>query len=178
MNYFEQESERLRFRKITVKDIPGWTEFFYNNDHLSFLGIDLNKSEEELAKEWVMTQLGRYETQGLGHLAVETKAGGVFIGMGGIIPRELEGRIEHEIAYSLKPQFWGKGYGTELAQTMKKFGFEHIPTDRFVSIIDIRNKRSIQVAKKNGMKALFRTTYLGMTVDVYGIKNSNSSTKV
>jgi RimJ/RimL family protein N-acetyltransferase len=89
--------------------------------------------------------------------------------MGGVIPRDLEGRKEYEIAYSLLPDFWGKGYGTELARNMKKFALKNIKSNRFISITDIRNTGSINVAKKNGMKVLFRTTYLGMTVDVYGL---------
>ena len=174
MNYFEQESERLRFRKVTEEDISSWIDFFYDNDHLIFLGIDLEKSKEELAKSWIMAQLERYKNQGLGHLAVETKEEGKFIGMGGILPRVLKEQKEYEIAYSLKPDFWGKGYATEIAQMMKEFGLKHIKADRLISIIDIRNKGSIRVAQKNGMNVLFQTQYLGMTVDVYGIKSNTT----
>ena len=28
MNYFSQESKRLKFRKLTTKDISSWIEFF------------------------------------------------------------------------------------------------------------------------------------------------------
>jgi len=169
MNYFQQESDRLIFRILTEEDIPRWTVFFENNDRIPFLGVDANKSDEALAREWITMQFGRYEKQGLGHLAAIKKDTGEFIGLGGIIPRELNGRTEYEIAYSLIPKYWRNGYGTELAQQMKKYGFENIETDRFVSIIHIDNIDSINVAKKNGMEVLFRTQFLGMTVDVYGI---------
>jgi [ribosomal protein S5]-alanine N-acetyltransferase len=170
MNYFEQESKRLQFRKLTTEDIPAWRDFFVNNDRLKFLGIDVSKSAEELAEAWISAQLIRYESQGLGLLAVEIKDSGVFVGSGGILPRELNGRKEYEISYSLIPAFWGLGYGTEIAKQMKKFGVETISTDRMISIIEIENRDSINVAKKNGMKILFRTKYLGMEVDVYGLK--------
>lgn len=170
MDYFNQESERLRFRKLRVEDIPSWGEFFEHNDRLIFLGIDLSKSKEALAEEWIRMQLKRYETQGLGHLAVEIKESGTFIGTGGIIPRDLQGRQEYEIAYSLKSRFWKKGYGTELARQMKAYGMKNIQANRFISIIDINNFDSIKVAKKNGMKALFKTKYLGMQVEVYGME--------
>ncbi len=175
MNYFEQESKRLRFRKLTTEDIPAWQEFFVNNDRLKFLGIDVSKPAEELAEGWISKQLIRYETEGLGFLAVEIKDSGVFIGLGGILPRELNGREEYEIAYSLIPAFWGKGYGTEIARKMKSFGKQYISTDRFISIIDVDNTDSIKVAVKNGMQVLFRTKFLGMEVDVYGfeLKNQN-----
>jgi ribosomal-protein-alanine N-acetyltransferase len=172
MDYFNQESERLRFRKLTTDDIPRWLEFFKNNDNLKFLGIDLTKSHETLAEGWILAQFERYETQGLGHLAIEIKETKEFIGLGGILPRALNGRKEYEIAYSLIPRFWKKGFGTEAAKQMKQFGFENIETDRFVSIIDKDNIDSIRVAQKNGMEVLFETEYLGMFVKVFGIEKN------
>ena len=169
MNYFNQESDRLRFRKLTKKDIPSWVEFFVGNDRLKYLGFDLQKSKEILAEEWIKAQLNRYENQGLGHLAVELKDNGGFIGMGGILPRELNGNNEFEIAYSLKPKYWGKGYATEIAKTVKNYAIENLDSNRFISIINIENTDSANVAKKNGMNVIFKTEYLGMKVDVYGI---------
>ena len=170
MEYFNQQSERLRYRKLTEEDIPSWIDFFINNDRLHYLGMDLQKSKETLAEEWIKAQLNRYKKQGLGHLAVELKDSGVFIGMGGVLPRELNGNKEYEIAYSLKPKFWGNGYATEIARTMRDFGSKKIDTERFISIIDIANIESANVAKKIGMDILFNTEYLGMKVDVFGIK--------
>lgn len=172
MDYFNQESDRLKYRRLTEEDIPSWVEFFINNDRLKFLGMDLKKSKETLAEEWIKLQLKRYENQGIGHLAVELKDSGDFIGLSGILPRELNGKEEFEIAYSLKPKYWGNGYATEMAKTMKNFGSKNINTSRFISIINVENRDSAKVAFKNGMKVLFRTEYLGMMVDVYGINKT------
>lgn len=172
MDYFNQESERLKYRKLTKEDIPSWIEFFINNKRLKYLGMDLQKSKEALAEEWIKAQLNRYENQGLGHLAIELKDSGNFIGMGGILPRELNGFNEYEIAYSLKPKYWGNGYATEIAKTMREFGSKNINTSRFISIIAVENIDSAKVACKNGMNVLFKTEYLGMNVDVYGINKT------
>lgn len=170
MDYFNQQTKRLRFRKLTRADIPIWTSFFIDNDRLKFLGIDLNKTAETNAREWIEKQFERYEIQGLGHLAVELDATSEFIGVGGIIPRELQGKLEHEIAYSLIPKYWKNGYGTELAQQMRKFGIDNLNLNRMISIIHKDNIDSINVAKKNGMQVLFETEYLGMDVLVFGIE--------
>lgn len=178
MSYFFQESERLNFRKLTKEDIPSWVDFFVDNNSLEYLGMDLEKDKETLAKEWINAQLNRYNTQGLGHLAVELKESGEFIGLGGILPRELNGNSEYEIAYSLKPKFWNKGYATEIARTMKVYGISSIDTERFISIIDKRNVNSAKVAEKNEMIVLFETIYLGMNVDVFGfVKNGTQHIK-
>ncbi len=170
MIYFQQESERLRFRKVTAEDIDGWLAFFENNDRLHFLGMDTTKPVRELAEGWINKQLERNEVHGLGHLAVIEKKSNQFIGLCGIIPREVDGKKEMEIAYSLKPPFWGQGYGTEMAQHMRKFGSEHELATRFISIIHKENKDSMRVAEKNGMRVLFETEFMGMEVYIYGVE--------
>ena len=170
MDYFNQESERLIFRKVTLEDIPAWLTFFPNNDRLDFLGIDVSKPHEVIASEWINMQLHRYATQGLGSLAVIEKSSGDFIGLVGIVPREIDDLIEYEIAYSLIPTYWGKGYATEAARQMKQFGYAAEIAPYFISIIHKSNNDSIHVAKKNGMHILRETHYLGMDVYVYGDK--------
>lgn len=170
MNYFNQESDRLVYRKLTIGDVGSWSEFFADNDRLSYLGIDLSKNARQLATEWIDKQLKRYETDGLGHLAVIEKQSGLLIGMGGILTRELNGRKEFEIAYSLKPPYWGRGYGTEIAKCMKRFGHENKIAERFISIIHKDNTESMNVAVKNGMVQLYGSEYLNMPVYIYGDK--------
>ncbi|MFT5168694.1 MAG: ribosomal-protein-alanine N-acetyltransferase [Saprospiraceae bacterium] len=170
MNYFKQETDRLIFRKVVEEDIQHWVKFFENNNLLRFMGIDLSKGKDILARDWILKQLERYETQGLGHLSVIEKESGSLIGMGGILPRTIGDREEYEIAYSLIPAYWGKGYGTEIAIQIKEFGFANKISGRFISIIDKQNTASINVAKKNGMKVLKETEYLGMQVYVFGME--------
>lgn len=168
MNYFHQESKRLRFRKLSLADMPSWTPFFVENDHLQYLGINLQLRPETQAHNWIEKQLERYEQQGFGHLAVELKDSREFIGVGGILPRMLHDKQEYEIAYSLIPAYWKRGYGTEIAQQMRAYGTAHINTPRLISIIHKENRGSIRVAIKNEMEVLFETTFHGMEVFVYG----------
>ncbi|MBP9793418.1 MAG: GNAT family N-acetyltransferase [Flavobacterium sp.] len=169
MNYFNQETARLQLRRLTLDDIPTWTEFFVNNDRLKYLGIDLTKDHETLATEWILSQLKRYENQGLGFLAAIEKKSGNFIGLGGILPRDINNEVLYEIAYSLKPEFWGKGYATEIAKQMSVFCFESKLAAKTISIIHKENSDSIKVAQKNGMKILYDIEdYLGMNVHVFG----------
>lgn len=168
MNYFSQESDRLYFRALTENDIESWLLFFEGNSRLEYLGIDVTKDHRTLATEWILKQLERYQTDGYGHLAVVEKSTGNFIGMGGILVRELEGEKVFEIAYSLKPAFWNQGFGTEIATQIKKFGIENQVATSFISIIHKDNHASIRVAQKNGMHTLKTMHYLGMDVVVFG----------
>ena len=166
--YWKQESERLYYRRLVDADQALWEEFFVDNPNLVFFGFDLSLSKAQLAANWFAMQMERYEKQGTGMLAVRRKEDGKLIGMTGLLSREIEGENEFEIGYSLIPAYWRKGYATEMAQTMKAFGRKHQMTDRFVSMIHVDNIGSIKVAKNNGMKPLFHTTYRELPIIVYG----------
>jgi len=161
-----------------MEDIPAWTEFFVDNDRLKFLGIHSAEEPAALAQKWVEIQFQRYESTGFGHLSVELLETGEFIGAGGLLHRNLMEKEEYEVAYSLIPRFWNKGYGTEIAQTMKAFGFHHQLSNRLISIIEKTNVSSINVAQKNGMENLFETTFLGMEVFVFGVESSAQGSKM
>lgn len=66
------------------------------------------------------------------------------------------------------PTHWGKGYATELAVHMKRFGVENGVSDRFISIIHRENQASMNVARKNGMAKRCASTFLGMEVFIFG----------
>jgi len=162
MDYFNQESIRLKFRKVTLEDIPKWAEFFINNDRLQYVGINSVESKEVMAEKWIEGALKKYENKEYGLLAVELKDSGEFIGMGGILLWELNGKKEHEIAFSIIPKYWNNGYATEIAQTIKNYCFKNIDANRFISIVHVENIASAKVAKKNGMHVLFNTEFHGM----------------
>jgi RimJ/RimL family protein N-acetyltransferase len=176
VEYANQESKRLIYRRATLSDILAWADFFVDNDRLHFFDFDLRKSKEELAEKWITVQLERYKTNGFGHLAVELKSTGALIAMGGILPREISGQSEFEIGYSVSPKYWGNGYATEIAMTMKDFATRHIDSPRIISIIDLENFQSANVAMKNGMRVLFQTDFKGSEVNIYGIENDSKTT--
>jgi len=170
-HYFEQESEHFYYRKMSMDNIATWSGFFIHNDRLRFLGIDpTGKSKNELSQVWIQKQLDRYEAFGLGHLAAFAKENNELTGVAGILPKTIEGAIMYEVAYSLLPEHWGKGYATEMAQQMKHFGFSHLKLESMISIIHIENYDSAKVAIKNGMTIWKNTTYMDMDVQIYKIK--------
>lgn len=169
--YFEQESERLIYRKLTKDDVEDWKEFFEGNDRLHFVGMQDKGTVDEMSEYWIQKQLDRYKADDYGMLAVSEKSSGKIVGQVGILPRyDVSDFTEYEIGYSLKPNYWGMGYGTEMAIQMKEFGFENNVSNRFISMINKENEASIQVAKKNGMKLLFEIVYYEMEMFVYGLE--------
>ena len=89
------------------------------------------------------------------------------MGLGGILTRDIDGINEFEITYSLKPEYWNMGYGTEIAKTIKNFAVENSIATSFISIIHKANLASQNIAIKNGMIASRSMDYMTMPVIVF-----------
>ncbi len=55
-----------------------------------------------------------------------------------------------EIGYSIKPDFWGKGLGTEIATALVNYGFSKTNADEISALTEIENISSQKVLKKSG----------------------------
>ena len=168
MNYYNQESERFILRKLTEDDIETWAAFFVGNPDVRFVGIELKEDIIAHSKFWIDKQLARYKNNDYGLLAAIDKSTGKIVGQGGIMTRDLSGKKEFEIGYSVLPEYWGKGFATELAKQLKKFGLQNKVSEKFISIIHKENLASMAVATKNGMANLYETTFYEMEVFVFG----------
>jgi ribosomal-protein-alanine N-acetyltransferase len=168
-DYYYQESERLIFRKLELADINAWADFFVQNPMEKFVGpINLERNNIEKAAFWIERQLERYEEDNAyGQLAVIDKVSEQLVGLGGILTRIIEGENEFEITYSLKPEFWNLGYGTEIAVTFKNYAVENELAASFISIIHKDNFASQKIALKNGMRATVELEYMTMPVIVF-----------
>jgi len=118
MYYEGLGSQRLFFRKLTYKDINSWMEFYKDNPNLKYLGIDLNRDCDEMAKAWIDTQIERYEKNTFGQLGIIFKETKELVGTGGFKISEYcqEGTVE--IAVAIKPTHWRKGIGKEANITL------------------------------------------------------------
>ena len=66
------------------------------------------------------------------------------------------------MGYLLNRKYWGKGYATEAARALIRFGFSKLRLHRIWATCDVRNKASARVLEKLGMKreAHFRQNVL------------------
>jgi RimJ/RimL family protein N-acetyltransferase len=166
-DYYEQASDRLLFRSLTSDDIDLWIPFFNKEDYHRFLGQDITEPGAERAKVWIERQIQRKNEGSYGQLAVIEKSSGKFIGVGGIIHRELYGKDELEITYSLLPEFWGKGYARELAKNFMDYVQQNVEKDSVISMVHPENEASIKVALANGLKFDCKAKFMKIPVEVY-----------
>ena len=167
ISYYRQFSDRLLFRPLTLEDLPLWIPFFNQDEYHRFLGQDISIPAKERAKVWIDRQVQRKNDGTFGQLAVIEKRSGQFIGVGGIIHRELYGNDDLEITYSLLPEFWGKGYARELAKHFIDYAKTEIEVQSVMSMIHPENEASKKVAEANGLAFDRMAKFMRIPVEVY-----------
>jgi ribosomal-protein-alanine N-acetyltransferase len=70
---------------------------------------------EKLAQQW--------DTHGFGWWTVRDPASGRFMGRGGLRQVTIDNAPEVEVGYTLLPEFWNRGFATELARVSVAQGF-------------------------------------------------------
>jgi len=163
-------SDRLQTRFITEQDLELWTEFFKDPKAIElFPTFGLNTIEER-AQHWIDRQLTRYKEQRYGLQMLIEKKSGICVGQCGLILQEVDGIKELEVGYHIFKKYWGHGYAPEAAKLFLTFAFEHDLADSVISIIDIRNIKSMRVAEKNGLIREKQTRWLDLDVFIYRIE--------
>ena len=103
--------------------------------------------------------------------ALIEKQTGQLIGHCGLLVQTVDEIKELEIAYSLLPAYWNKGYATEAAMKCRDVAFENKFSDSLISIISVTNVPSEKVALKVGMKKDKETVYNGNRVNIFRMYN-------
>lgn len=74
------------------------------------------------------------------------------IGHCGILEKDIEGKSQYEIVYVLAKSAWGKGFATEVANSLKDYVFNQLGLKRITALIDPDNLESEIVATKIGLR--------------------------
>lgn len=162
------ETPRLILRHPVMDDLQELYALYRDPEIRRYFpdgALSYEATKEEL--EWYMN--GHPEYPQLGLWATVHKESGKFIGRCGLLPWEIDGTLEIEIAYLLDQNFWHRGLATEAAQGIMDYGFETLNLRRLICLIDPDNIASQKVAKRIGMKLERR---------VYGIAGDNFPTLI
>jgi RimJ/RimL family protein N-acetyltransferase len=84
-------------------------------------------------------------------LAVTLTETGQVVGGGDLYIRSQRFR-SGEIAYLIDPAYWGRGFATEVARLLLRFGFAALQLHRIAGTCDPRNVASARVLEKVGMR--------------------------
>jgi RimJ/RimL family protein N-acetyltransferase len=144
------ETSRLILRRLVIDDLDGLFALYRDPEIRRYFPegvLDYEDTKEEL--EWFLD--GHPEHPELGLWATIHKETEKFIGRCGLLPWEIDGKLEVEIAYLLDKSFWGQGLATEAANGILHYGFETLKLSRLICLIDPENIASQKVAQQIGM---------------------------
>jgi RimJ/RimL family protein N-acetyltransferase len=92
-----------------------------------------------------------YDTYpGLGVWPAEDRFTGEFVGW--FCLKYVPETVEIEVGYRLAPNAWGRGYATEGARAVVRYGFADLGVDRIIGLTHPDNAASQRVLQKAGLK--------------------------
>jgi ribosomal-protein-alanine N-acetyltransferase len=136
-----------------MHDAEGLHEILSQEEVMRYLPEDVMSMEE--VKGIVSKLISYYDENSPGHivkltLAVVLKENQKIIGWCGLGPLEINPK-EIEIYYGFSKHHWAKGFATEAAKAMLRYGFDYFKLDPIVGITKPENAASARVLEKLGM---------------------------
>jgi RimJ/RimL family protein N-acetyltransferase len=144
------ETPRLILRHQVIEDLEALWALYCDPQIIKYIP-DAPKTKAEAREELEWHMHGHPRHPELGLWATIHKETGKFIGRCGLLPWEIDGQEEVEVAYTLAREYWGQGLGTEAARAILQYGFESLHLSRLICLIDAENAASQKVAEKIGM---------------------------
>ena len=139
---------RIEIRKFTEEDFQEYFMLVSNADIMAMItGRALEHEEAE--KRFEKLLCGNKVHESFGSFMVFEKETGDFIGYGKMI-LDIESKTEAETGYMLFPEYWGKGYATEITKLLMEKAEETAVLMKITAIIDPENAASRNVLLKNG----------------------------
>ena len=144
------ETERLQLRAMSVKDASDMYDYARRFDVTRYLLWEPHG--DRTYTEHYLSYLERLYREGEFYdWAVVEKESGRMIGTCGFTRFDFP-HNSAEIGYVLSPDFHGKGYGTEAAARVVRFGFERLRLHRIEARFIQGNEASLHVMEKLGMR--------------------------
>lgn len=140
-------TERLILRGFQPGDFPEYARLVGNPEVTRYLGDGKPLARDDAWRQMAMFA-GHWALRGFGVWAVEERASGRFVGRIGCF--EPEGWPAFEVAYTLSPDVWGRGYASEGARAALDYAHTVLGRRGVTSVIRPENARSIRVAERLG----------------------------
>lgn len=160
------KTKRLNLRPFVVQDLPLLFSL-HANEEVARTTIDGVQSLEQV-RSHLENFISHQEKFGYSQFAVFESETNKFAGRAGLTTRALNQEIgeQTEIRFAFLPEFWGKGYASEVAEELIRFGFEDLELKILAAANGTTNEKSARVLIKNGFEFVKNILPEG-----YGAKN-------
>lgn len=157
------ETERLQLRRMTADDLDELVRLHEDPLVARFMG----SPDREWLEGWLRSSQAEWKERGHGRLAIIERESGEFLGRTGL--KHWPQFEETEIGWALHPEARGRGFVTEAARAVVKWGFQRLDVPYLTAMIRSDNEPSIAVAQRLGMRPIRDDKLLGVPVVVYAV---------
>jgi ribosomal-protein-alanine N-acetyltransferase len=144
------ETERLVLREFVHGDLAAVHCYASDPEVVRYMswGPNTEQDTRDAVRRWLEQRAEKARRNFT--LAIVLRDGGQLIGACSIRVSDPEGGSAH-IGYCLNREYWGRGYATEAARALVKFGFEQLGLHRIFAKCDTQNLASARVLENAGM---------------------------
>lgn len=159
------QTPRLTLRRLTADDFD--RVYQLDSDPVVTRYVLGVRTREEVA-QYLTEVVADYDLRpGLGRWAMIERATGAFLGIALLKPLEDSDHIE--VGYRMHIPYWGRGYATEVARALVRYGFEQVGLARIVGITNPENVPSQHVLQKCGLRFEGMAQHYGRAVRFYAL---------
>ena len=156
---------RLALREFRAADVEAL--FRLNSDPRVMRYIGDGSTQSRAATENAVMRSMKYYANypGLGVWPAEEKESGAFIGW--FCLKYVPQTVEIEVGYRLAPEAWGRGYASEGARAIVRYGFDELGLDRIIGLTHRDNAASQRVLQKAGLTDVGWGRYYGRKLRLF-----------
>lgn len=146
----ELQTDRLLLKDYTMKDLKN---YFLLKSSDEIWKYSTNQPTDDISMvETLLEKLVEKKTKPeIGFEALFEKESGKYIGEAGILSWS-ERYDRCVIGYNLLPEFWNRGYATEISKALINFAFSKLHVERVEALAMEENVASCKVLEKAGLK--------------------------
>lgn len=142
-------SARLALRRFTAADRALLHRLHGDPRVMRYVGGVLDRAASEaMLHERILDYYAQHP--GLGVWATLERASGACVGLH--LLNHIRDEAHIQVGYLLFPEYWGRGYATEMALAVLRHGFETMRLPQIVGITDRANADSQRVLLKIGLQ--------------------------
>lgn len=143
---------RLSLRPVAIKDVGDIVRLWTNSQVTEHIGGPRSSTEiREYFQRVAENPAAVCEEDGDRWWSVVHLRAGAWIGLCGLLAKQIGGQGEIELTYFLMPEAWGQGYASEAATRLAQHALTDLRIPSVVSLIDPGSARSVGVAVNAGM---------------------------
>ena len=157
------KSQRLLFEHYSETDFERYFQLVSNAQVMKMiLGRPL--PEEEARERFKNMLVVNQVNPKIGHYKVSDRLTGINIGQAKL---EMVESHQAELGYLMLPEYWHKGYGSEMAQALVKLSRKISEIHSLIAIIDPENVASKRILEKQGFQMDYEGEYYGLPAVYY-----------